>query len=244
MPVTGSPGRWETPAAVQRLKCRLGGGFGAPTALDAPLVDAHSRPHCGTGPAGGWDSTGPGRRLRYMDSLAPDLAIAATVERAAAGDEIAFARIVATHRAEMVRVAYVVSSDWELAQDATQAALWNAWRKLPSLRDPASLRPWLMSVAANEARTIARRERRHPVVELAMATDAAGSAQPADEIDQIDLGNALRRLTPDDRALVALRYVASLDSAEIGTLTGRSASGVRTRLARLLDRLQKDLDHD
>jgi RNA polymerase sigma-70 factor (ECF subfamily) len=179
-----------------------------------------------------------------MDSLAPDLAIAATVERAAAGDEIAFARIVATHRAEMVRVAYVVSSDWELAQDATQAALWNAWRKLPSLRDPASLRPWLMSVAANEARTIARRERRHPVVELAMAADAAGSAQPADEIDQIDLGNALRRLTPDDRALVALRYVANLDSAEIGTLTGRSASGVRTRLARLLDRLQKDLTHD
>ena len=179
-----------------------------------------------------------------MGSLAPDLAIEATVEQAAAGDEIAFARIVATHRAEMVRVAYVVSGDWDLAQDAAQAALWSAWRKLPRLRDPMSLRPWLMSVAANEARSVARRERRHPVVQLAMAADAAANGEPADEIDQIDLANALGRLSPDDRALVALRYVADLDSCEIGSRTGRSASGVRTRLSRVLARLQKDLGHD
>lgn len=171
-------------------------------------------------------------------------AIAATVERAAAGDEVAFAEIVASHQAEMVRVAYVVSGDWGLAQDAAQAALWNAWRKLHSLRDPSSLRPWLMAVAANEARAAARREHRHPVVELAMAANATDGHQPTDGIDQIDLANALRRLGPDDRALVALRYVAGLDSGEIGALTGRSASGVRTRLARVLDRLQKDLDHD
>jgi len=78
-----------------------------------------------------------------MSSLAPDVAIASTVQLAAAGDEVAFARIVAAHRAEMVRVAYVVSGDWDLAQDAAQAALWIAWRKLPSLRDPTRLRPWL-----------------------------------------------------------------------------------------------------
>jgi RNA polymerase sigma factor (sigma-70 family) len=179
-----------------------------------------------------------------MSSLASDLSIATTVERAAAGDEAAFARIVAAHRAEMLRVAYIVARDLDLAQDATQAALWNAWRRLPSLRSPTSLRPWLMAVAANEARALVRHERRHPVVELAMATDAAGTDESADEIDQIDLANALARLSPDDRALVALRYLADLDSVEIGALTGRSASGVRTRLSRALARLQKDLEHD
>ena len=58
----------------------------------------------------------------------------------------------------------------------------------------------------------------------------------------MDLSNALHRLDPEDRALVALRYLADLDSTEIGTLTGRSASGVRTRLSRVLDRLRKELD--
>ena len=179
-----------------------------------------------------------------MSSLAPDAAIASTVQLAAAGDEVAFARIVAAHRADMVRVAYVVSGDWDLAQDAAQAALWIAWRKLPSLRDPTRLRPWLMAVAVNEARTVLRRQRRHPVVELTIATDRTGAGDPGDEIGQVDLANALHRLDPEDRALVALRYLADLDSAEIGTLTGRSASGVRSCLSRVLDHLRKELGDD
>ena len=53
-----------------------------------------------------------------MSSLASDVAIASTVQLAAAGDEAAFARIVADHRGEMVRVAYVVCSDWDTAEHA------------------------------------------------------------------------------------------------------------------------------
>jgi RNA polymerase sigma-70 factor, ECF subfamily len=176
-----------------------------------------------------------------MSSLAPDVAIATTVQLAAAGDEVAFARIVAAHRAEMVRVAFVVCADWDMAQDAAQAALWIAWRKLPSLRDPARLRPWLMSVAVNEARAILRRQRRHPVVGLTIAAEGSGADDPGDAIGQVDLSNALHRLCPEDRSLVALRYLADLDSTDIGALTGRSPSGVRTRLSRVLDHLRKEL---
>jgi RNA polymerase sigma-70 factor, ECF subfamily len=177
-----------------------------------------------------------------MSSLAPDAAIATTVQLAAAGDEIAFARIVAAHRPEMVRVAFVICGDWDMAQDAAQAALWIAWRKLPSLRDAERLRSWLLSVVANEARAILRHRRRHPIVELTIATGGPGDNDPGDEIGQVDLSNALHRLNAEDRVLVALRYVADLDSTEIGSLTGRSASGVRTRLSRVLDRLRKELD--
>ena len=74
-----------------------------------------------------------------MSFLAPDVTASSTVELAAAGDELAFARIVAAHQPEMIRVAYVVTGDWGTADDAAQAALWIAWRKLPSLRDPARL---------------------------------------------------------------------------------------------------------
>ncbi len=176
-----------------------------------------------------------------MNGLASDVAIT-TVELAAAGDEVAFARIVAAHRAEMVRVAYIVCDDWDLAQDAAQAALWIAWRKLPSLREPERLRPWLLAVTANEARAVMRHRRRHPVVELEISADGRVGDDPGDEIDQVDLANALHRLDIEDRTLVALRYLADLDSSEIGSLTGRSPSGVRTRLSRVLDHLRKELD--
>jgi RNA polymerase sigma-70 factor (ECF subfamily) len=177
-----------------------------------------------------------------MNSLAPDAAIASTVQLAVAGDEVAFARIVAAHRAEMVRVAFVVCGDWDMAQDAAQAALWIAWRKLASLHDPERLRPWLLSVVANEARAILRHQHRHPVVELKVSFDGQGDDDPGDEIGQVDLANAIHRLKAEDRALVALRYLADLDSTEIAGLTGRSASGVRTRLSRVLDHLRKELD--
>ena len=63
-------------------------------------------------------------------------------------------------------------------------------------------------------------------------------------IDLVDLGRALRRLKPEERSLLALRFVTGLDSNEIGRHAGISASGVRSRLARLLERLPKDLDDE
>ena len=167
--------------------------------------------------------------------------LASTVRLAAAGDEVAFARIVTAHRDEMVRVAYVVCGDRDLAQDAAQAALWIAWRKLPGLRDPGRLRPWLLKVTLNEGRQLVRRRRRVAVVELYEAVASESSSGLPLEIGEVDLANALAELSAEDRAIVALRYVADLDSAEIGPLVGLSASGVRSRLARVLERLRKDL---
>jgi DNA-directed RNA polymerase specialized sigma24 family protein len=46
----------------------------------------------------------------------------ALIERAAAGDEMAFARIVAAHHEDMARIAYLVSGDLDVAADAEQAA--------------------------------------------------------------------------------------------------------------------------
>jgi RNA polymerase sigma factor (sigma-70 family) len=171
-------------------------------------------------------------------------AIATTVERAVAGDELAFARIVAAYHLDLVRVAFVICGDEGLAEDAAQSAWWIAWRKLPSLRDPERLKPWLVAVAANEARKIVKRENRHGIMELRVAPDPPPTTDPAGAIDHLDLANALGHLKPEDRALVALRYAADLDSSELGPALGMSPSGVRTRLARLLDRLRKELGDD
>ena len=163
------------------------------------------------------------------------------VSRAAAGDRIAFTRIVDAYHADMARVAYVVAGDQAIAEDAVQAAWAIAWRRLATLRDPDRLRPWLMSVAANEARQMLRRQHRATVVEIDAALLADPAPDPSDAIDRLDLENALGRLKPEDRKLLALRYVARLDSDEIGGLVGMSPSGVRGHLSRVVGRLRKEL---
>ena len=162
--------------------------------------------------------------------------------RAQRGESEAFRALVDIHHAELVRVAYAVCGDVEIACDAVQAAWVKAWRQLPSLRDPARLRPWLVSIACNEARQAVRARRRRSVREVAMPEEGPTGAEPS--ADGMDLARALARLAPDDRALLAMRYLVGLGSDEIGRVTGRSASGTRARLSRLVSRLREDLSDD
>jgi RNA polymerase sigma factor (sigma-70 family) len=169
-----------------------------------------------------------------------DLAIGVLAD-AAAGDVAALEWIVTRHHAHMARVCVVIcGGDEDLAEDAVQAAWPIALRKLGTVRDPARLRPWLIAIAVNEARQVIRRDRRRRVLEIGVGR-AGGETDPAQAVGGIDLGLALRRLTADERTLLALRYVAGFDSVEIGRTVRLSPSGVRSRLERLLDRLRKEL---
>jgi RNA polymerase sigma-70 factor (ECF subfamily) len=165
-----------------------------------------------------------------------------TVRLAATGDEVAFARLVAEHNASMARVAYVICGNTEATRDAVQAAWTIAWRRIGSLRDPARIHAWLIAIAANEARKLASRSRRGAVVDISpeIAQRAEG-VDPVDSVEVLDLVVALRSLRPEERSLLAMRFAAGLDSSEIAAQLGLSASGVRSRLARVIDRLRIEL---
>lgn len=167
---------------------------------------------------------------------------ASVVARAAAGDVDALATIVGAHHDDMARIAYLITRDGDLAQDVVQAAWPIAWRKLGGLREPERLRQWLMAIAANEARQLLRRQRRHVITEIAAVDEGSSHADPGAQAGRIDLRAALARLSPDERALLSLRYVAGLDAREIGHALGLSSSGVRSRLSRLIAHLRTELD--
>ena len=142
---------------------------------------------------------------------------AALIARAVQGDQRAFASLVRLHHRALVRVGYVISGSSDVADQAA-AATWSiAWKQLSKVRDPDT------RLDAVEARAL---------------------ADPVSGIADIDLARALARLSPDDRALIALRYVAGLNSTELAGALGISASGTRARLARVLQRLRKDLGDD
>lgn len=103
-----------------------------------------------------------------------DRDLVGVVESAAEGDEIAFGRIVAAYHAEMLRICVVITRDQALAEEAVQSAWAIAWRKLGSVREAARLRPWLISVAVNEARQLLRKRHRRAAVQ----TTVDASLQP------------------------------------------------------------------
>ena len=141
----------------------------------------------------------------------------------------------------MVRAAFVIVGDSETAREAVQLAWSIAWRRAAERARPRAGRavagvhrgqrgapPGAAPASPDDRGDLGRRRRRR-------------SGDPGDGIGLLDLGRALRGLKPEERSLLALRYVAGLDSNQIGQQTGMSASGVRSRLARLLDRLREEL---
>lgn len=112
--------------------------------------------------------------------LASGRSVAATiVAQAAAGDAVAFARIVEAHHDDMARVCFVICGDRDMAQDAVQAAWPIAWRKLRSLREPDLLRPWLVKIAASEVRQVLRRQRRYRVAQIEVADVGSDTNDPS-----------------------------------------------------------------
>jgi RNA polymerase sigma factor (sigma-70 family) len=79
------------------------------------------------------------------------------------------------------------------------------------------------------------------VEQLGDIPDQYASADPATGVATIDLIAALERLEPDDRALLALRYMAGFNATEIATALHARPDAIRQRLKRLVDRLREEL---
>jgi RNA polymerase sigma factor (sigma-70 family) len=171
-----------------------------------------------------------------------DIDVASAINRGEASpldSEAAFAALVADHHRDLVRLAYAIVGDADVANDVAQAAWTAAWRNRSRIREPEKVRGWLLTIAANEARRSLRRRRLRQLVSI--ADDRGPTIAASQPDDQIDLVEALQRLRPRDREILARRYALGETSKEIGKSIGMSDSGVRVRIGRLLGSLREEL---
>jgi RNA polymerase sigma-70 factor (ECF subfamily) len=173
---------------------------------------------------------------------------AALVERARAGDAAAFERIVERHQAAAFRVAWVLCGNAADAEEATQDAFVKAHRALRRFRPGAPLRPWLLTIAANEASNRRRAAGRREHLALRAAADRPPPASPSGESVALaaardaDLRAALARLAGADREVLWLRYFADLSEAEAAAALGCRRGTVKSRTSRALERLRNVME--
>ena len=172
-----------------------------------------------------------------------DIDVVSVTEQPAEGlpavSETGFTALVAEHHADLVRLAYAIVGDPDLANDVAQSAWAAAWRNRHRLREPEKVRGWLLTIAANEARRTLRRRRLRQLIPLADETGPTAPTRQPD--DQIDLIQAMQRLRPRDREILARRYALGETSLEIAEQVGMSDSGIRVRIGRLLELLREEL---
>ena len=157
----------------------------------------------------------------------------ALVELARSGDHEAFASLVRAAAVRLDGAARLILRDPELARDAVQEGLIRAWRDLSALRDPDRFDAWLHRLVINACLDIARRRRRRArEIELTpLHAPWVGDSTSA-FLDRELLAQALRRLSPDWRALVVMHYYLGMPVPEAAASLGIPLGTAKSRLNR------------
>lgn len=113
-------------------------------------------------------------------------------------------------------------------------------RDVPRFRgDDDALRRWVFSIAHNRLLDARRREGRRPALSDRDVPDRP-APPPPDPLDP-DLVVALAKLTPDQREVLVLRFVADLPLADVARITHRRVGAVKAMQHRALDALEQRL---
>ena len=165
--------------------------------------------------------------------------------RAQRGDARAFEQLIEPHREVMFRVAYLIVRNAADAEDAVQDALVKAWRALGRFRRHAPLRPWLLTITANEARNRRRGATRREGLFLRGIASPSGEAAPSPEelavaaVERRRLLKALEQLPDGQRLVLECRYLLSLSEEETAAALGIRRGTVKSRAARALEQLRE-----
>ena len=154
------------------------------------------------------------------------------------GDDPDFLEFFAGEFWPLRRVGFLLTGDWdqaeELAQDA-MARTWAAWPRVRGYDRPAA---FARKVLLNRHRSLLRRamdEARH------LVASRPQEQQPDVAADDLVLWEALQRLPSRQRSAIVLRYYLDLPEAEVARLLGVPVGTVKSwthrGLARLRDRL-------
>jgi RNA polymerase sigma-70 factor (ECF subfamily) len=165
------------------------------------------------------------------------------VERAKAGETVAFEQIVAEYEPKLLRFIYGLTRERELAEDLVQDTLVSAYKSLPTMPADLKLSAWLYKIALNKVRSEKRKKR--PVSWFPLPFFGQDSAEDAPTIDLPDpeegvgetLGRrelilkTLKRLPPDQAAALMMDS-QGFDDEEIASALECSLGAVRQKLFR------------
>jgi RNA polymerase sigma-70 factor (ECF subfamily) len=137
------------------------------------------------------------------------------------------------------RLAYGMLQNPQDCEDAVQEATFKAWRAFPRLRENSELRPWFLTIVANECRQ-RRRNRWWSILKMAAPAEDIPAPGGVDE-GAMDLRLAVGKLPADMKLAIVLRFYLDLSFDEVARILGVSNVAARARVYRALQRLRIEI---
>jgi RNA polymerase sigma-70 factor (ECF subfamily) len=169
-----------------------------------------------------------------------------------AGQRVSFEELYDAHFDAIFRYVLRRVGSVPEAEDLTAQTFFKALRSLWRFRwSGGSFSSWLYRIATNEVNSHFRRRRpARSLAEPGGAGNLSPVAREALEAERVlsrnemflELNRSLRRLTPEEQALVVLRYLEEKPFAEIARILGKRTGAVTMGAHRALKKLKSDLE--
>ena len=182
------------------------------------------------------------------------------LEYRSVGDRRAFDELVHRYERELYNYLRRYLGDAEMAEDAFQGTFLQVHLKCDRFEPGRRVRPWLYTVATNQAIDAQRRDRRHRMVSLDRRcvgkgeNDSAGSlvelldgehASPAEQVESAEQAREVRRaveqLPESLREVLLLVYYQGLKYREAADVLSIPVGTVKSRLHAAIRRLNQAL---
>jgi RNA polymerase sigma factor (sigma-70 family) len=153
-----------------------------------------------------------------------------------------FEALYRTSRDDIYAYVATMLRDRSAAEDVTAAAFEKAYRKQGSFdAGRGSDRAWLFGIARHAALDELRRRKRSAHL-THDPPDTAGQDTTSAIVDRATVRAAMGRLKVKDREIIALRYHAGLDTAEVAGVLGTTPTNAGTLLHRAMTNLREAMN--
>jgi RNA polymerase sigma-70 factor (ECF subfamily) len=168
------------------------------------------------------------------------------IQRAKAGDPDALERLYRAYEGTVYSLARRMCRTAEDAEDVLQETFFEICRSIPRFRgeEGGSLTAWIKRIAASKALIKLRAGKYRDADSLDDQSDVWADAGEPDVGLQLDLEQAMARLSDTSRAVVWMHDVEGYTHEEIAELMGKTVSFSKSQLARAHTRLRKLLGEE
>jgi len=163
------------------------------------------------------------------------------VELAQNNDSRAYEKLYQLHVGRVFAQCVRLCKDRDMAEDLTQEAFVQAWRKLSSFRGDSAFGSWLYRIATNT--TISYLRKQTPFSNSMDIDDVPEPAYRETSDEQIGLETAISELPDGARAVFVLYSLEGYTHDEIAKLLGIAQGSSKAQLHRARQLLKRNLSH-
>jgi RNA polymerase sigma-70 factor (ECF subfamily) len=170
------------------------------------------------------------------------------IQRLKNGDISGLEFLVTRHQVKAVRTAYLITRDLGLAEDIVQDAFIQAYRAIRGFDARRPFEPWFIRSVVNASVKVIQKSARQVEVrddadESVLAELAARVESVESQVESIEVQNqiwdAMRKLSPRQRAVIVQRYYLEMSEAEMADLSGTAAGTIKWLLNAARERLRE-----